>query len=411
MAQRTPEQLDADVLAVINASIEEAGGGPSVDIDKITATPNSDAEPGAEGKPAADGTKPSGEAAAGDAGTKPAGSAEPELGEDGKPKGEAKPGEQAPAAKPPAKEGEAAAAAEPTDEDKAKAAAAEAKAAIEDPIPKELNERTGARMQKLIEIAKERTTETETLQKDFDDLWGLFTSSGAPAEVVAGHMELLRLARSSKAEDLTEGLKLAEALVSHLSEQLGRPKPGADPLDGFDDLKEAVRLSDMTQKAAEELATLRRQKKIGERQAQEQDQQTAAERERQKGRDALNALETELAKDPAFSKEHKQVMIGYIRSMKDDLAPAKWADAARRHWTTIKGKTPEQLRTFLGAKAATTTTTTTGKPNGDGRQRAPAGTGSRQPERGRQPAGGGSTKEPGSALEALEQGLAQVGGR
>lgn len=421
--EKTAEQQDADVLAIVNAAVVEADGGEAVDLDKLTATPDASATP-ADGDPDPDATQ--GDKAAEDAG---GGTGDDAAGAGDEDKAAAD--AAAAAAKPPegetaeqkaarlAAEVDAGAAGTETAEQKATREAQELEAAL-DPktLPEDVNPRTKERFETLATAVRTKSTELESTQKDLDDLWGLVSATGAPVEKVAQHMDFLRLTNSRKPEDLSKAMEQAQAIVADVSARLGKPAPGADPLEGFDDLKEKVKVADLTQADAEEIATLRRQNQLREQSAQEDAQQQAVIQEREAGRDALNDLQKEIQIDPNYSHAHMAVMVDYIGSMAKRVAPKDWADTARDYWARIKTKTPDQMAVMLtpdqqaALKAGRPGSAPAGKPNGaTNRNRAPAGTGAHQPERGGQPAGGGSTKEPTDVLEAINLGIEQAAAR
>jgi hypothetical protein len=186
--------------------------------------------------------------------------------------------------------------------------------------------------------------------------------------------------------------------VEIVGAELGETPAGKSALDDHQDLLDEVEAGELKRERATEIAEQRNRIKASERlraeQANRSNDERTARANAEKITKELNALSDELrARDGAAIYGRKHVLlIPMIKRLKSTVPPDELVAAVRESYEALK----------LGP----------GAPNGaavgdEGRQnRAPAGTGNQQPLRGKQGAGAGTVKEPKTALEALENGLA-----
>jgi hypothetical protein len=267
---------------------------------------------------------------------------------------------------------------------------------VNDPIPAELKGRTRERVESLIATTKELNTKLEQQTAELEsgrELFGLIEATGADSATFARHMDVLALMCSPDPANVQKAVTALRAAADKLGGELGETPSGKDPLEGHADLLEEVDSGEITRKRAEEIAKGRNAQAAAERRRTETEQrnnaQTAEQQARAKTKAALNALSDEFRrKDGAelYARKHA-ILVPVIRRLNATLPPDKIVQAVREAYAEIKLEPTAQQQ-----------------PNGN---RAPAGTGNRQPARGTNGAGAGGPKVPGSPLEALEFGLAE----
>lgn len=386
--EQTPEELEAAALAVIDAGIKEAAQENGVEPPKPE-TGDAGGAGGDSGAPGGDG-KP----AAGDQGKPGADGSAAAPGADGKPPeakpGEqpgAKPGEAKPGEQPGAKPGEAGKPPELTDEEKRDPDLAKATRPLAESEKKETRER----FHTLSELAKTRTAERDKANEQVDTLFMALEDAGIKPEALP---ELLIVQKGINGRDMTlkrKAFEWAQGIVTTLAEALGEPKPGADPLEGFDDLKREVQEGAITKARAAELATARRREKV-DRQVREQDEQTRVQQTAvETAKKQLNELGAELyrANKDEFTAK-RNALTEAISAIKANSPPEQWVARVRAAYKNIKVTVPPSRPSV-----------------GDG---APAGTGAGNSIRPKQPAGG-SESAPNSHLDAIERGIAAAAGR
>lgn len=401
---------DKELMDAVSAAIDGAGAQPAPagdDDDAGTDTTNADATDGAAAESeaaAADdaaGGDSAARAAAGDGGGEGAdndgGTAagaesggrerDPKTGKfvAKKPDGEgtdpaaaaaktgAQPGAPKPGAKPAAKP---AAGAKPPDH-------------VNDPIPEDVKGKTRERMQGLITAAKTLTTERDTLKHERDELLETIQATGAEPETFWRHTEVLRLMLSADANDQRNAVKHLRGAADKIAAQLGDPVPGHDPLKdpANKDLADEVEAGDLSRERALELAQARSRTAAEGRRTTETEQQRQAREQHEQAVDAarveLNTLGAELKKaNPAMYAAKSAALLDVVKEMVQHTPPDRWAAAYRK----LYDKHP-----YAPAKPA---------------NRAPRGTGTNQPARPTQGAGGGGPRAPQNELEALDLGIA-----
>lgn len=128
--------------------------------------------------------------------------------------------------------------------------------------PEGMNERASARWAQLTERVKavpeleRRATEAEG---QVNSLRELVTSSGLQADEFTGMIEMGRLFKSSKPEDMQAALARIDEIRTDLATRLGIDAPGADPLAKHADLLAEVEDMSITRTRALEIAKLRDQ--------------------------------------------------------------------------------------------------------------------------------------------------------
>lgn len=426
-----PESTTEGALAAMNTALEEAASPPSSSSNDNGGGGDGDgAGAGGEGEGGEGGAAGSGDGGAAAGGAAAADGAEGEqAGGDGAQGGEGgEGGGQGAAAAEGPKPGEAGSkhradgtfkSKDELERDKAAIAAAETAAAagdgkgkppakpakgkpdhVNDPIPDDVQGRTRQRIEGLVATTKDLTTKltaAETELTQARELVGMIDATGADPETFARHMDVLALMHSSDVGDKQAVVKYLRAAADKIGKELGETPPGANALEGHQDLIDEVEAGELTQARAEEIAKGRNREKALETHRtttqQQNDANAAANAQRAAVKTALNGLTAELRKkdgDAKYERKHK-LLVPFIRRLNPAMKPEAMVQAVREAYDALV--LPDVP-----------------KPNGGGQQngRAPAGTGGQQPMRHKQGAGGGQVRQPGSALEAMNAALEEM---
>jgi hypothetical protein len=259
---------------------------------------------------------------------------------------------------------------------------------VNDPIPPTLKQETRERITTLVETVKAKDTEIAAVRDDFEMVMSPIRDSGASVEQFRESMNLVRLINSPNTADQQQALQYLQGAGAALAARLGVIPPGADPLQGYEDLQLEVQKNPGVRKWAEEAAAGRRLREATQRQSQEQQQrseQTASQqRAAQAGQAAVRAVESALeAGDPQYKAKVAVLRAdtAFIAGLKA-MPPTQWAAAFAEKYRTIKVASP-------AAPAPATPS-------------APA------PLRAKQPAGQAG-KVPSTSLEAVSAAIAAVG--
>lgn len=265
---------------------------------------------------------------------------------------------------------------------------------VNDPIPKELSERTRERITSLASMVKEK----DAIIENQGNLVSAVMQTGASAEQFAGIIGYLRNLNSTDPKNLEQCLKDMDNMRENIAMRLGRPVEGVDFLKDHKDLAEAVAYGQITREHAQELAISRRRRDIEQASAESaRTTTTQAAAEQAAAVTDLNELGDFLKQtDPDYAAKYQQIE-STVKSLSQH-PPKQW-----------KAKFMEAYRAAKVTRAAPVV------PSGDGTQMerdpqtgrfVPVRQG--QPLRPGAPAGGGSDAKtaPKSFREAIDAGLA-----
>lgn len=273
------------------------------------------------------------------------------------------------------------------------AAAAQPKAPdhINDPIPEGVKEATRERITSLVDTVKTERAEKEAVYGDLELLAAPIREANATPEQFRESMQLVRLINSPHQHEQMQALQMLQGAASQLAQRLGQPVPGADPLEGFNDLINEVNTGKLTEQRAAEIANGRRQAAAQQRWAQQVQQRShqdqAAQQTAKARRDAVRAVEQTLqATDPSYAAKvaimsKDAAFVAQLQAM----PPAQAVAAFSEKYRSIQVAAP-------AAPAA--------------RPAAPA---SPSPLRAKTPAGT-AARPPATTLDAVKAGLAAAGG-
>ena len=260
---------------------------------------------------------------------------------------------------------------------------------VNDPIPKDLKVETRARMQTLIDTAKEVTAKYEKAQQDFDYLIQGVQATGATPEQYGEALSWLGLFNSGDPKQQERALELVESVAERLATLLGKERVVGDPLAQHADLKNAVASKQITPEYAKEIARVRNgqafRTEINTSAQQQQQTQQQAAQTLQTARNDLTALEENLrAVDGAEYDAIKAQIVGPLKPLMAAINPAQW-----------KAKFTEAYKAAKDARVAAKATRTVAP-------KVPTN----QPLRGGKNPAGGQARAPASAGEAMNAALA-----
>lgn len=252
---------------------------------------------------------------------------------------------------------------------------------INDAIPEGTNEKTAARIQGLIDIAKEQTDRAA----QGDEIIAAITNTGADPEQFSNTIGFLSMYNSTDAAQRKQALEVARGVVRELSIELGEGTQ--DLLAEHEDLQAEVEAGTLDQARAVEIATSRAAETLRKSRAEAANTKTAAEKTAadnlKAGRTALTTFENTVKADPDYARLYP-TFTAMLQPQLRNLHVSQWGEAAQTLFTELKAQIPATP--------------------------APAPKGpKRQPLRPKQGAGGSGDKgaEPTSALDALDSALAE----
>ena len=262
---------------------------------------------------------------------------------------------------------------------------------VNDPIPRDLKVETRARMQTLIDTAKEVTAKYEKAQQDFDYMVQGVQATGTTPEQYGEALSWLGLFNSGDPKQQERALELVESVAERLATLLGKERVVGDPLAQHADLKNAVASKQITPEYAKEIARVRNgqafRTEINTSAQQQQQTQQQAAQTLQTARNDLTALEENLrAVDGAEYDAIKAQIVDPLRPLMAAINPAQW-----------KAKFTEAYKAAKDARAAAKITRTV-------EPKVPTN----QPLRGGKNPAGGQARAPASAGEAMNAALASM---
>lgn len=255
---------------------------------------------------------------------------------------------------------------------------------INDPIPKDLKQETSERIRSLIKIAKDKEAEATQVRGDFDTIINGIKASGSTPEQYGEAISWLSLFNSPKIEDRKTAYELVENVAERLATLLGIDRQLQDPLAGHPDLQAAVKANPASAVMAKEIARNRNAAKFtGEiHQGVQKQQQTAeqAKQEHEAAKTALNAFDAEMrSKDPLYDAKRK-IIVPILQPLFKTLPKTQWAQAYKDAYARVRVQPKNKGGTVKPAKG--------------------------QPLRGGKQPAGGQSRQPSSAMEAMNAAIA-----
>lgn len=272
--------------------------------------------------------------------------------------------------------------------------------ALKDPPDPRWSDRTRTRFEKLSGMVGERDTKITELSGQLqkaDQLIESIESTGMGPEQFSAMLNYASMLHSDDPKQLEKAYEFVKAELHGLAVKLGKADD-VDLVSQHQDLVDKIEAGTLSREDANEIALARANKAHSE----EANRTSAGQREYEgavkAAKTALNALETELKKDPHYAAKYKFVE-GKARRMFAKIHPSHWAGEFKDLWEDLKGL-PETVWTNAAAPGPTPTPTPTPSPT-------PAPTPSPSPIRPKPPAGQGD-KKPANMLEAMDAALSSM---
>lgn len=313
-------------------------------------------------------------------GEQPAAATERERNPDGTFKAKAKPEQAADGQQPAAKK--------PGDPQAQQPPAKKADA-LNDPIPKELNQQTQERIRTLITTAKGAQAEAAEARQNFETFMGGLQAAGVTPEQYGETLSWLAMFNSQDPAQQEQALTAVVSIAERLATMLGKDIAFSDPLREHQDLQQAVQSGQVTAQYAREIARTRNaqrlQTELSTYDREQQRSQQEAERELSTGRQSLNDLEATLRQsDPQYEAKKAQI-VPILKPIFKTLRPSQWKDAFLEAYRQVPAPAAPAARAAAPAPRAAT----------------PAN----QPMRANQTPAGGAAKGPSSMFEAVDAAL------
>jgi hypothetical protein len=260
--------------------------------------------------------------------------------------------------------------------------------------------------QKFKEMYREvqRIPELEQRAGRGDELFTAIQRSGATGDQFGTALFYLEAVNTGDVAKLAQAHDWLQTELAWLAEKLGKPKPGADILEGHEDLRAAVE-EGMQRDKAEELARARDAQRLQQqareqalqRERQRNDQQTQQGEQIERARTEVNVLAGRLVAEETTpeGQAHAKALLEHIlandKARITSLPPHQWPSEIELAYLRLKARNPAPKPAPAPAAVAAAA-------------RAPARV-SHQPLR---PVGGVAqpVKTPTTEMEAIEQGIA-----
>ncbi len=266
--------------------------------------------------------------------------------------------------------------------------------ALNDPIPKNLNQETRDRMVSLIRTAKEVTAERDEVRQQFGTFVGGLQAANVTPEQYGETLSWLSLFNSGDPAQQEKALELVDGIADRLATLLGKERTANDPLKGHADLIHLVQQGKVTKEVASELARTRNQgafqKQLNTNATQQQQQQNQQQQVIQTARSELHTLEETLRQTDRNYERKKAMIVPILKPITKSLPPSQWKAMFLEAYQAVQ--LPTDRRAAPGGK----------KPGNKGMPK------NQSMRAGRQPAGGTASQAK-SPLDALNGALSNMG--
>lgn len=211
-------------------------------------------------------------------------------------------------------------------------------------MPEGLSKPAQARFQQLANTNKELTEKYEQMNAAVLPFQQALQEHGVRKEQFDQAVQVVGLINRG---DLEGALKAIDEQRRHIALALGKPLPGVDALQDFEDLRAAVDQLEITEERALEIArartsenarkTLERQsQEQRQRQQQEQDEQTQQQALITEGLNAVDAFEKKMkAEDLDFAAVHAK-LLPRLPALLNGIPPNQWAAKVADLYALIK---------------------------------------------------------------------------
>jgi hypothetical protein len=243
---------------------------------------------------------------------------------------------------------------------------------VNDPIPKELAEKTQERIRSLADrtkVAEAAVTERTT---ELDEMITMVTETGTSGEQYGQVLGFMKLFNSDNEVDQRAAYKVMQTELATMAAKLGEPLVGEDPLAAHSDLQAEVEAGTLTGDRAIEIATIRGREKANALRTETGNADAAAQNDIEQAivdaKGELAVYEQAKAKDDPQWLEKKAILVPALRSVMRTVHPSLWKSTFEEAYDKLvvvkkpavlpKPKVPTPLRPKApageGAKEPTT---------------------------------------------------------
>lgn len=175
--------------------------------------------------------------------------------------------------------------------------------------------------------------------KERDEFVDMVSSTGASPEQFGKTLDYLTDIHAAAKGDVEAAERAYATLlpeVTALAKLLGKEIGGVvDPLDGHDDLKDAVDQGDITRQHALELARARAQGNLRENTTRQQQEQAKAQQEQQQALDWLVRFDQHMTSADQTYAAKRPVLDALVANIRQTLPPSAWPEAVQRAYASI----------------------------------------------------------------------------
>ena len=210
---------------------------------------------------------------------------------------------------------------------------------VNDPIPTNVTVPTQERMRGLVTMTKDLTSKLEAVTALHAEHMDIVRGTGVTVEGYGHALQIMKLFNSTDPAENEQALTALLGQVKYLTDKLGKPMPGIDPLTGHADLIGEVNANTLTRARAEEIALTRNRDKhatavnegTAARDRAEQEFNTALTT----ARAGMNAWGTaKQASDPHYLAKKDQ-LLPIMKPVLQELHPSKWQAAWEKAYNAL----------------------------------------------------------------------------
>lgn len=228
---------------------------------------------------------------------------------------------------------------------------------VNDPIPKELAEKTQERIRSLAERTKVAEAAVTERSADLDEMISMVQETGTSGEQYGQVLGFMKLFNSTDEADQRAAFKVMQTELATMAAKLGEPVPGVDPLAAHADLQAEVEAGTLTGDRAMEIANIRAREKASEARTVTNSTEVAAQSDIDQAivdaKAELAVFEKSKLLDPQWTQK-KAILVPALRAVMRTIHPSLWKSTFEESYNklqlpkvaapTPKPKTPEPLR-------------------------------------------------------------------
>lgn len=240
---------------------------------------------------------------------------------------------------------------------------------VNDPIPKELAEKTQERIRSLADRVKVAEAGVTEQTDQLDEMITMVQDTGTSGEQYGQVLGFMKLFNSTDEVDQRAAYKVMQQELQNMAIKLGEPVVGVDPLEAHADLQAEVEAGTLTGDRALEIAVTRGREKAAETRTVTGNTEATATAELDQAivtaKSDLAIFEAAHKSDPQWM-EKKAILVPALRSVMRTIHPSLWKSTFEESYAKLE--LPKAAAVLPKPKTPTPL-----------RPKAPAGEGSKQP--------------------------------